>query len=409
MMGAGCSSEVPGAASAVDGLAAVESTVPLGEGESLLTLVGTNDIHGNFARMPIFGGYLHALRTHHSEAYGARNTMLLLDAGDAVQGTLASNFSEGTVAIRLMNALGYTAAIAGNHGFDFGPVDWTRDQCDARTASCDPLGALRRYVQNARFPFLGANVTERATGKNLKDLPPYVLVPHQGRNVAVFGLENHFTDRTTVPENVAHLAFDDGIEVLQRTIDRMWANSEADAFVAIAHEGDGADGARPMRDWLSRLPRRSDGAPLLDAVIAGHTHLVNDDVAGDVPYVQSGANGEKFGLIELVMTKRADGRLDVARARTRRQAAIAIESAAESFMGQPLAADAHVAALVADATQNVSNLANEPLASTNGLSRDAAMAVAWQIRRLETSLRTRCVTRRPLPSRSSTLATFAMA
>ena len=51
---------------------------------------------------------------------GAEKNMLLVDAGDAVQGTLYFNLYGGVVEQKAMNALGYDLRILGNHEFDNG-------------------------------------------------------------------------------------------------------------------------------------------------------------------------------------------------------------------------------------------------------------------------------------------------
>lgn len=353
-----------------DDLTGLEHPAPLGPDESVLMLFGTNDVHGSFDRLPQLGGYIGAARAHLRSSYGDRARLVVLDAGDATQGTLVSNYSEGMLAVRAMNALGYDAAVAGNHGFDFGPVDWQKDQCDASAASCDPLEALRRSVTSAKFPFLGANVTRRATHDNLDFLPPYVLVPFEGRNVAVLGLENHYTDRTTVPENVAALAFGEGKDELAKNVEALFTSGRADVFVLVMHEGDGD--AASMHDFLAGLPRRSDGQPLVDAAIAGHSHRVNDAVVGDIPYIQSGANGEMFGVVELVTKKdAATGRLSVERARTRKRAAIPIAQAPTSFLLEPVTPSADVADIVNAGKKEVAPIAEARLATaTAPLSRD---------------------------------------
>jgi 2',3'-cyclic-nucleotide 2'-phosphodiesterase (5'-nucleotidase family) len=340
-------------------LVGLESPQTLAEDESVIMVVGTNDIHGSFGRFADFGGYMDAARAHVRRAYGDRGELLLLDAGDATQGTLVSNFSEGLLAVKTMSALGYTAAIAGNHGFDFGPVDWTRDQCRGAEVSCDPLEALHRSVGQATFPFLGANVTRRADGKHLDFLPPFTLVPFQGRNVAVLGLENHFTDRTTVPENVAALSFGEGKAELAREVEALHRDGRADVFVLVIHEGDAA--APSMKEFLEGLPRRSNGAPLVDVAIAGHSHRINDAVANEIPYIQSGANGEMFGVVEIVTKKDADGRLVVQRERTRQKAGIRIADRPSSFLLEPVVKSTKIEGIVRDGEAEVALLADEHL------------------------------------------------
>src|SRR5262249_62094817 len=82
-----------------------------------ITVVGTNDLHGHVEVLPLFGGYLRALRT----VVGSDH-VVLVDAGDMFQGTLASNLAEGQAVVAAYAKLGYDAVAVGNHEFDFGPV-----------------------------------------------------------------------------------------------------------------------------------------------------------------------------------------------------------------------------------------------------------------------------------------------
>ena len=50
----------------------------------------------------------------------AGKNVLLVDAGDHVQGTAYGSMDEGASIIELMNAAGYDAATPGNHEFDYG-------------------------------------------------------------------------------------------------------------------------------------------------------------------------------------------------------------------------------------------------------------------------------------------------
>jgi len=354
---AACAPSGDDAASSDSDIIGLEHGQSLADGESSLTILATNDVHGSIDRFPQLAGYVNATRAHVDHSYGDRGGLLVLDAGDATQGTLLANYSEGLSVIRAMNAVGYTAAIAGNHGFDFGPVDWTHDRCDASMRTCDPLAALERTVHEAKFPFLAANVTKQADGKALDFLPPYELVPFQGRNVAVIGLENHFTSRTTVPENVSALTFGDGTQELTKIVEDLFTAGKADVFVLVMHEGDGE--TANMAFFLAGLPRRSDGAPLVDVAIAGHSHTLNDSTAKDIPYIQSGANGELFGIVEMVLKKdEQTGRLSVEHERLRKKAGIPIAERPSGFLLEKVTPVSEVADIVSAARREVAPIAD---------------------------------------------------
>src|SRR5262245_10540959 len=89
---------------------------------TILSIVGTNDLHGGVLQrgdrggLAVLGGYVNNLRAARARDGGA---VLLVDAGDMFQGTLESNLNEGASVIAAYNTLGYAAAAVGNHDFDF--------------------------------------------------------------------------------------------------------------------------------------------------------------------------------------------------------------------------------------------------------------------------------------------------
>lgn len=336
------------------------------EGEGVITIVGTNDIHGSFANYAWFAGYMNAIRAYSQKNFGKNGAVLLLDAGDAAQGTLLSNYSEGQFAVQLMNAVQYTAAICGNHAFDFGPVNWTVDDCAFEKTKCDPREALKAFAKAAEFPVLGANVVQKSSDKQPSFLKPYTLVPFKGRNIAVFGLENAKTTSTTVYENVKDLDFEIDAKKLKESVEDLKENHKADVFVLVMHEGDNPGKSDEMSKFLKRLPRRESGEPLFDAVIAGHTHMVNDDKAGGMPFIQSGANGEKFGVIQLVVHPNNDGQLTVVADKTYKQAAITIATKAIEFWDQPVKKDLAVQRLITAEQKRVDKIGKEKLATLKG-------------------------------------------
>jgi len=106
-----------------------------------------------------FGGYLQAIRADAKEHGGA---VIVLDAGDAFQGTLISNRFQGRSVTDVYNALGVTAAALGNHEFDFG------------------IPVLKERIAQARYPILAANVFLKGTRQRPDWLRPSTIVDAGG-------------------------------------------------------------------------------------------------------------------------------------------------------------------------------------------------------------------------------------
>ena len=117
----------------------------------VLTIVGTNDIHGQIlpaegrGGMAAMSGYVEALRA-------TRDEVLLIDTGDMWQGTFESNINEGAAVTEIFNEMGFIAAAVGNHEFDFGPVG---EATIPAGPDDDPRGADLRALSVCRAP-LGA-------------------------------------------------------------------------------------------------------------------------------------------------------------------------------------------------------------------------------------------------------------
>ena len=176
--------------------------------EVLISVIGTNDVHGQLlpkgdrGGLTTFSGYVNALRAARAEDGGA---VLLIDAGDMWQGTLESNLSEGASMVDAYNALGYAAAAVGNHEFDFGPVG---PKPIPETDSDDPRGALKQRATEAAFPFLAANLIDQSTGQpvNWDNVQPAVMVDVAGVNVGIIGVMSEYALTNAIAANTSGLA-----------------------------------------------------------------------------------------------------------------------------------------------------------------------------------------------------------
>ncbi|MGF1466351.1 MAG: bifunctional metallophosphatase/5'-nucleotidase [Sandaracinaceae bacterium] len=270
-------------------------------------MVGTNDLHGHLAPLPVLGGYLRVLRELRAADGGA---VVLLDGGDLFQGTLASNLGEGAPVIEAYARLGYDAAAIGNHEFDYGPVG---PAITPTGPGDDPRGALRARVAEAPFPLLTANLRHQGGGR--LDLgpnaPASTLLDRAGLQVGIIGVTTEDTLRTTMHANVADLALDDLAVAIRREATTLRAKGAHVVLVA-AHAGgrceafDDADDLRSCdrREEIFRLAERL-GPGSVDGIVAGHTHrAVAHRVAG-IPVIESYAHGRAFGRIDLVVQRGA--------------------------------------------------------------------------------------------------------
>lgn len=85
-----------------------------------LVLVHTNDTHSQIYVSDKGLGGIERRKVLVDSIRSVHPDMLLIDAGDAVQGTLFFTLYRGEVELKMMNELGDYYAILGNHDFDNG-------------------------------------------------------------------------------------------------------------------------------------------------------------------------------------------------------------------------------------------------------------------------------------------------
>jgi 5'-nucleotidase len=276
----------------------------------ILSIVGTNDVHGYVfpfderGGLTMFGGYVNNLRAARAADGGA---VVLLDAGDTFQGGIESNLSEGALVVDAYNALGYTAAAIGNHEFDFGPLD-AFDPADLP----DPRGALKAVAAQARYPLLAANLLDESTGRPVAwpNVRPSALVHAAGLRVGIVGAMTIDGLRATLAVNVHGLR----LAPLAPTVAAEAAKLReggADLVLLTIHAGgrctsfddpsdlSSCDGSSEIFRLIRDLPPGT-----LDAVVAGHTHAGLAHLVNGVPVIESLWGGRAFGRIDLRIDRR---------------------------------------------------------------------------------------------------------
>jgi len=356
-----------------------------------LVVVGTTDLHGWFnghgddgkgaathwGGLPILAAYVGALR----EANPGR--VVLVDSGDLFQGTLESNLFEGAPVVKGYNALGYAAAAVGNHEFDFGPAG---PASVPRGPGDDPLGALKRNAADAAFPFLSANLKEKATGQTPSWARASIMVDAGGVKLGIIGLSTTDTPNTTVGINVASLDFTEPVEATVRAAADL-RSSGADAVVVIAHMGGRCTDVHDPQDthscevqqqgweFLQKLP-----AGTIDAYFGGHTHAQVRQYIHGVPAVQGLAYSRELSAIDLWVDGRGH-RVERTEIRPLTMLCTMVYSGTETcdpkqapkgaqlvprvFEGKTIVPDAKVAAVLAPYLEQVAAKRNEKLGITS--------------------------------------------
>ena len=224
-----------------------------------IVILHTNDVHGAIS------GYAKVAAL--KDAYEARGAyVLLMDAGDFIQGDPTVSTSEGATAVELMNLAGYDVASMGNHEFDYGYQNLKDLEADADFAIVDA-----NVLYNGRVAF----------EDNL------VFTTPDGTKIGVFGLDTPETATKAHPakiQGVTFLAGEDLYDCAQEQVDALTAEG-CNYVICLGHLGidDESAGNRSI-DLLENV----DG---IDLFIDGHSHSTQDDITAALTAAsQAGGN-----------------------------------------------------------------------------------------------------------------------
>jgi 5'-nucleotidase len=370
------------AAAAVVGLAACPSPkapppgrpIKVREGSITLSVVGTNDLHGQVDRLPVLAGYLANLRAARAADGGQ---VLVVDGGDMFQGTLASNLAEGAPVVKAYGAIGYDAAAIGNHEFDFGPPG---PAVTSTRPGEDPRGALRARAAEASFPFLMANVLDADTGRRptWDNVLGSFMIEKGPVVVGVVGVTTEATPFTTMPANFV------GLEMAKPALAIMAEAQDlrkrgAQVVVVAAHVGSKCADLHDANDLSScdqeeEIFQVARALPpgLVDVIVAGHTHAAMAHRVNDIAIIESYSSGRAFGRVDLRINPSG-----VITAVTIRQPQDLCQAPGEDgaqvagkdcqpgvYEGKQVVFDRDVAALIAPAEAAAEKLERQPLGIT---------------------------------------------
>jgi 5'-nucleotidase / UDP-sugar diphosphatase len=272
-------------------------------GPFTFTIVHTNDFHGNLEPA---GSNPGAARTAQKiadvrTAVGDEN-LLVLDAGDIMQGSLLSNLQDGLPTIDYYRTIGYDAATFGNHEFD-----WGQAVLGDRIAQAEaPATADETPMQ-----MVAANITTKVGDTctwepfNPSVSPYEVFTVGSGSDtvrVGVIGVGSVETPYITIAEATAGLCFRDPAESILHHYDALDAAS--DVIVVLSHNGytDGGYGyGFTVYGDQTLAQKLIDAGKPANLIIGGHSHtdLTAATMVGDTAVVQAHYAGRKVGRADI--------------------------------------------------------------------------------------------------------------
>jgi 2',3'-cyclic-nucleotide 2'-phosphodiesterase / 3'-nucleotidase / 5'-nucleotidase len=261
------------------------------------TILHTNDFHGNLQLSGSNPGMARvAYKINEIAGEVGISNLLLLDAGDIMQGTLLSNLFYGASTIDVYNSLHYDAATFGNHEFD-----WSQTTLISRT-------------EQAEFPFISSNIVISDTGSCDTagwDSPSWT-VPWITRTVGtapdtaivgILGVTTQETPYITLAGNTAGLCFKDPANSISHYYDAV-VNAGADVIVVLSHLGntDGGYGyGFPVYGDQTLAQRLIDASTPVNLIIGGHSHtdLTEPQIIGGTYVVQAHYGGRKLNRADI--------------------------------------------------------------------------------------------------------------
>lgn len=212
-----------------------------------LVILQTNDTHSQIDPSDKGLGGIQRRKALIDSIRGAEKNVLLVDAGDAVQGTLFFTLYKGEAEMKMMEALGYDLAILGNHDFDNGMDDLKRN------VSSTP--GIQWLSTNYEFddPQLDSIFA------------PYKIYDIDGRRIAFIGI-NLDPKGMIADGNYDGVRYLDGIKAANATAWSLKHNEKADAVIAVTHVG--YDEVPPSDRMIASQSED------IDVILGGHSHTV---------------------------------------------------------------------------------------------------------------------------------------
>ena len=246
-----------------------------------LVILHTNDLQGqldpiietvNGKDVEIGGLARIAAKVH--EIKEKQQGVILLDAGDTIQGTLFTKIYGGEHIGEIMSKIGYDAVTIGEHDFDKGPE------------------GLKKFIKASTFPFLAANV-DASKSEFLKDtIAPSLILNVNDIKVGIFGLIT--PDAKVFAKTGEDIDITNPKDAARKVIDDL--KPKCDIIIALTHLG------------LADDRRLAAQVPDIDIIVGGGSKtklsapvIVNNTYGGKTIIVQAKNQGRYLGKLDIAV------------------------------------------------------------------------------------------------------------
>ncbi len=253
-----------------------------------LNIYYLNDFHGAVLEdgsdmgLAKIGNLLLDEETNHPD-----NT-IFIGGGDFLQGTLISNYFDGSSTMDVFNHLGLDAFTVGNHEFDWG-IDIVTDYRNPSSGSLQ-----------VDFPLLGANIFLDGTQARPDHIDPYTIIERGNLKIGIIGVMGQGLESSIANSRITGYYFDDPVYWTAYYAEQLRTVEHVDVVLAVIHDNGVASGYNQQMSALS-------GDQRIDAVFNGHSHSTYAQyitrTGVRLPYIQSGSSGTNLGKVTLTLNE----------------------------------------------------------------------------------------------------------
>ena len=251
-----------------------------------IIILHTNDVHCGVQDTIGYDG----LMLYKKQLLNKYNNVILVDAGDHIQGGTIGTITNGEAIIEIMNKLGYEVATVGNHEFDFGIPQLETVE---KLLNCSYISTNYCYKKNKTSIYPATKIIEKggkkigfigvATPQTLSKTYLINLVDDKGELIYDFLTENHSQEL---------------YDKIQQNIDEL-KKQGCDYIIILGHLGIYGD-ALEENTSAGVLKNLKNVSALID----GHSHFVYSQTTPDkdgnnVILVQTGTKLANIGVLTI--------------------------------------------------------------------------------------------------------------